>query len=126
MSAVNGKTIAIKLKKPLFGHGGAVNEVILREPTYAEYMEIGDPFLVGLAPDSRIPFMVEDHAVITAYARLLLVSPDALIVEQGGMALAREIRSAVRSFFQDGAEAAGDSAISPTSSPLAPDKTAAQ
>lgn len=119
-----GRTVTIKLDKPIVGHG-LVTKVMLREPTYAEYMEVGDPFLVGVSPGSRIPFIIEDPAVITRYCELLLIEPDALIVQDGGMELAKKIRSAVRSFFRDGDEAGEASETSPTSSPSAPGKTAA-
>jgi hypothetical protein len=119
-----GKTIEIKLAKPIAGHGGAITKVVLREPTYDEYCQHGDPFIVALSPGSKIPFMVEDQAAMSAYADLLLVEPDPLIVRQGGFELAREIRRAVRSFFHDGSEAAEGSETSQTSSPSAPIKTA--
>ncbi len=121
---VKGRTIVIPLDRPITGHGGAVTKAILREPTYDEYMRLGDPFLVGIAPGSNIPFIVEDTAVLAAYCDLLLVEPDALIVKAGGMELAKKIRAAVRSFFRDGDEAGGASPTSPTNSPSEPAKTA--
>jgi hypothetical protein len=119
-----GRTKIIKLDKPIVGHG-VVTKVVLREPTYAEYMEIGDPFLVGVSPGSQIPFIIEDQAVITKYCEVLLVEPDALIIQDGGMELAKKVRQAVKSFFRDGDEAGEASGTSPTSSPSAPGKTAA-
>lgn len=119
-----GRTVTVKLDKPIVGHGGVVTKAVVREPTYAEYMQIGDPFLIGLS-ESRIPFFIEDAAVISKYCEILLVEPDALIIEQGGMELAKKIRAAVKSFFRDGDEAGEASATSPTSSPSAPDRTAA-
>jgi hypothetical protein len=119
-----GKTVEIKLARPIVGHGGSITKVILREPTFDEYLRFGDPFTVALSPGSKIPFMVEDHGAMAAYAELLLVEPDALIVRQGGFELAREILRGVRSFFHDGSEAAEGSETSQTSSPSASDKTA--
>jgi len=118
-----GRTVTIPLDKPIVGHG-VVTKVVMREPTYAEYMEIGDPFLIGVSPGSRIPFVIEDQGVITKYCEILLVEPDALVVQEGGMALAKAVRQAVKSFFRDGDEAGEASGTSPTSSPLAPGKTA--
>jgi hypothetical protein len=118
------REIEIKLAKPLMGHGGPITKVIVREPTYAEYMQHGDPFLVALSPESKIPFAVEDKVALARYAEILVKSPDALILEQGGMELARKITAAVRSFFQDGAEAGEASETLPTSSSSPPDKAA--
>lgn len=118
------ETIEIKLAKPIVGHGAPVTKVVVRAPTYDEYCQFGDPFIVSLSPGSKIPFMVEDQTAMSAYADLLLVEPDALIVRQGGFRLAREIRRAVRSFFQDVSEAAEGSETSQTSSPSAQDKAA--
>jgi hypothetical protein len=120
-----GRTVTVKLDKPIVGHGGVITKAVLREPTYAEYMEIGDPFLVGVSPGSRIPFIIEDPAVISKYCEVLLVEPDALLIQDGGMELAKAIRREVRSFFRDGDEAGEASKTSPTSSPSAPGKTAA-
>lgn len=119
-----GRTIEIKLARPLKGHAGPVTKVVLREPTYDEYMRLGDPFLVALSPDSKIPFAVEDKAALAEYCRILIVEPDGLIVEQGGFALARQITAGVRSFFRDGSEAAGGSGTSRTNSPSASARTA--
>jgi hypothetical protein len=121
---MSGKTVEIKLAKPIVGHGGSITKVVLREPTFDEYLRFGDPFTVALSPGSKIPFMVEDHGAMAAYAELLLVEPDALIVRQGGFELAREILRGVRSFFHDGSEAAEGSETSQTSSPSASAKTA--
>ena len=98
--------VSIPLKRPIVGHKGAITEVKVRKPTFDEYMTLGDPFVVALAPDSKIPFMVEDKVALASYVKLLLVEPtDPLLLGQGGMELARDITRVVRGFFHSGAEA---------------------
>jgi hypothetical protein len=121
---MTGKTVEITLTKPLVGHGGPVTRVVVREPTYAEYLQYGDPFVVALSQESKTPFMVEDNVAFASYMTLLVVEPDALVVQQGGLDLARQVRGAVRSFFRDGAEEGEASEMSPTSSRSEPDKAA--
>lgn len=107
--------VDIPLKKPLIGHHGPIHQVVVREPTYDEYMQHGDPFVVALSPESRIPFMVEDKQVLAAYCALLVVEPaDKLLLAQGGMALAQDIARTVRGFFHTGDGADGASTTSPT------------
>jgi hypothetical protein len=109
--------VKIPLERPLVGHGKTIAEVVVREPTYAEYMELGDPFVVALSPGEKIPFMVEDKAVLAAYCAKLVVEPaDQLLLAQGGHKLARKIAATVRGFFLDGAEATEASETSPTTS----------
>lgn len=110
------KNITIKLDKPLAGHAGPVTQVVIREPTFNEYLDIGDPYVVAQAPVSGIPFILEDKAAIATYARTLIVEPtDPLLLEQGGMVLARKIKEAIKSFFLVGGEADAVSSTLPTS-----------
>jgi hypothetical protein len=100
------KTVKVELAKPIVAHGGAVSHVVLREPTVAEYLEIGDPFLVALSPEGKVPFIVEDKAALASYVKLLVVEPDWLLTEkQLDWRDMRKIMERVRSFFQGGAEA---------------------
>jgi hypothetical protein len=110
------KTVTIPLDTPLTGHGSErVTRVVVREPTFSEYLDNGDPYLVALAPQSGIPFQIEDKQAIAAYARLLIVEPkDPLLLEQGGIALAAKVKEAVRSFFLPAGEAGTGSRTSPT------------
>src|ERR1700721_1263465 len=114
------------LDKPLVGHGAPIKAVVVREPTYDEYMELGDPFVVALSPESRIPFMIEDRGVRAQYCARLVVEPaDPLLLAQGGHHLAKRIALTVRGFFLDGDGAAEASTTSPktSSSPSASNQT---
>lgn len=105
----------IKLTKPLVGHDGPIHEVVLREPRFEEYRELGDPWLIAQTAEGQ-PYAVENAEVVRAYESLCLVSPDASIVPQGGLRLAQRIRREVLGFFQPGDEADEASPTSPTTS----------
>lgn len=121
-----GKRVEIPVSPPLAGHDGPVRKVIIREPTYNEYMLYGDPFVVAQAPKSGVPFVVEDKEAIAAYAGVLVEEPDAIVLEQGGLELAIKVKRAILSFFQAGGgnnqdkPKDGDSPTSPMSSSSPP------
>jgi hypothetical protein len=115
----------IPLDKPLQGHGELIKQVVLREPTFAEYMRIGDPVTLAYAPRSAVPFMLENQEAIAEYAQLLIVEPaDTLLLDQGGLALGKKIKKAILDFFQDGAAGGADSKTSQTTSSLESGKIA--
>ncbi len=120
---MTGKTTRIPVSPPLQGHGGAVHEVVLREPTFRETLDIGKPFVIQFS-EAGIGYIVEFPSVIAQYARLLIVEPDALIVEQGGHKLALQVTRAIISFFLDSDEEAAGSKTLPTSSSSSLDKAA--
>lgn len=102
--------VTIKLDKPPFrplqGHGKTFTEVVIRPPTFDEYLEFGDPFLWAPAPGSKVPYVIPDNGAIAAYTRAMVIEPaDPLILAQGGFELARAIRSEIMRFFGLGAEA---------------------
>lgn len=109
------KTVTIKLEKPLAGHGAPITNVVLREPTFAEYVQYGDP-LIYVPLQSGGFFPSENLDVISKYMTLCVVEPkDQLILEQGGMDLARRIKDAVIGFFLPDVAAVEDSPKKPTS-----------
>jgi len=110
-----GETITIKLKKPLEEPGGLVHEVVLREPTYDEYLVHGDPYTVARSAGG-LPFITENAEVIATYIRICLVTPkDPQILRQGKARLGKEMKEALLSFFRPD-EAEGEaSGTSPTS-----------
>jgi hypothetical protein len=94
------KTVSIPLENPLKGHGGvSIDAVIVREPTYNEFMQHGDPF-IWVPLESGGAFASETPDVLAAYAAILVTEPkDKLLLEQGGFELARKIRSTIMGFF---------------------------
>lgn len=118
------QTVKIPLFTPLVGHSGPITEVILKEPDFDTYLELGDPVTIARAPDGSI-FTVENNVVIRAYIERCLVAPkDPIILEAGGFRLARQLRDAVLGFFRAGPSEAEASKTSATTSSSAPEKDA--
>lgn len=116
------RTVKIPVTPPLMGHSGPIDEVVLREPGFDDYLELGDPITIARAPDGSV-FAVENAVVIRAYIERCLVAPtDLLLLEAGGFRLARQIKEAILGFFRG--ELSGDEAskTSPTTSSSQPAK----
>ncbi len=93
-------TVKIPVSPPLMGHSGPIAEVVLREPDFDTYLELGDPVTIASAPDGSV-FAVENNTVIRTYLQRCLVSPtDPILLEAGGFRLARQLREAVLGFFR--------------------------
>lgn len=114
-----GETVTIKLKQPLEAPDGFVHEVVLREPTFDEYLVHGDPFTVARSAGGT-PFVVESPDVIKAYINLCLVAPkDPQILRQGKARLAKQMKEALMGFFHPDSQEDAAPETSPTSSPSA-------
>jgi hypothetical protein len=113
------ETIVIKLAKPLITQAGPISQIILREPTFDEYMSFGDPYTVA-AGTGGTPFAVENPEVIRQYMAICLVEPkDPALLSQAGARVAREVKDKILSFFQPAEVEAEAPATLPTSSPSA-------
>ncbi len=110
--------VKIPLSKPIVDHGGPVTEIELREPTFDEFLLLGEPYEVARSPETGALFSIENTETIRDYARLLLVRPTTLEQLNGaGFDVARKVRAAVLGFFRDGdGGKAETSEITPTSS----------
>lgn len=99
-------TVTIVLKKPIKGPNGlVVANVILREPTFDDVMELGDPYMIAVT-QSKVPFQVENTEVIKAYLTLCLVEPkDPALLKQINARTAIEIKDKLLAFFQPDAPA---------------------
>ena len=111
-------TIDLQNGKVLKGpNGETFTKVIVREPTFDEYLIHGDPYTVAQAQGGT-PFAVENEDNIRAYINLCLVEPkDPQILKQGNALLARQVKNAILSFFRPDEPAGEVSATSPTNSP---------
>ena len=111
------KTVTIPLDEPLLGHGEPIREVVLREPSYDDYVACGgEPYSIGQSEEGAL-FTIEKPEVIWAYARACMVQPkDGLLLAKRSFRVAREVRKAVLGFFRDTGAAAAPSEISPTTS----------
>ena len=49
----------IKLRRPLLSPEGPVSQIVIREPTFDEYLSFGDPYSIAYT-DSGTPFGVEN------------------------------------------------------------------
>lgn len=109
------KTETIALDEPIIGHGEPIKTIILKEPTYEDYMEIGDPYEIGES-EGGVRFTVQNPEAVRAYIDRCLVQPkDQLLLAQCSAKIGRKVRLAVLGFFRDVEEAAGASTTSQTS-----------
>ncbi len=114
------KTVRIPLPEPIASHGGPISEIVLRQPTYDEYVSCGgEPYSIGESEDGAL-FTIEKPEVIWAYAQACMVTPkDPLLLSQlgpGNWTVAREVRKAIMGFFRAPAAASAPSETSPTTS----------
>ena len=94
------KTVSIPVAGGLIGHGAAIQNVVLREPTYAEYLEFGEPTQIVFLGEGRY-IVNELPTVIQEYVKVCLIEPkQPLLLEAGGMKLARAVKDSVLSFFR--------------------------
>lgn len=106
--------VRIPVPGGLITHGGAVHEVVLKPPTYDDFLNLGEIETYGRSPDGTV-FMVENSETLRAYIAKCLVEPkDPLALNQGGVKLARAVKGAVLDFFRDDASEAAPSPTSPT------------
>lgn len=112
------ETVTIPLSKPLRApNNEMIKQVILREPTFDEYLAYGDPFTVAQSSGGT-PFVVENEEIIRRYIALCLVEPkDPALLEQGNARLGRALKQGLLNFFQPDVPEAAASEKSPTNSP---------
>ncbi|WP_158810232.1 hypothetical protein [Beijerinckia sp. L45] len=100
-SETMAKEVRIPWPKGLVTHRGVCTEIVLREPTYDEYLDLGEIVTYGKAPDGTI-FPVENSEVLRSYIARCIVEPkDPLALTQGGVKLGRAVKGAVEGFFRD-------------------------
>lgn len=108
--------LTIELANPLRSPQGDVTKIILREPTFDEYLSFGDPYSVAYT-ESGVPFGVENPEVIRRYMFACLVEPkDPATLQQAGASLARDVKNKLLSFFQPAEAVIEGSETSPTKS----------
>lgn len=111
-----GEVREVPLKKPITGHEGPISKVVLREPTYDEYLVHGDPYTVASSKGQNA-FIVESADVIAAYMTICVVEPkDPALLKQCVARDGRDIKEALLSFFRPDAEGGAGSANSRTNS----------
>lgn len=95
------KTTTVTLAEPVLWHDQQVREIALRAPTFAEFMDLGEPYAEGYAK-SGIYFRNVDYQTVREYAQRLMVDQDKVhALGLLGLADARKVRDAVLDFFRE-------------------------
>ena len=106
-----------KIERPIVTGDGPISEIVLRDPLYADYRALGDPWVIVYDDQGRgAPMDRED--IIFGYVERCLVSPKSpLLLEHLSLNDARKLRKWVEAFFRpDVAATEGSTTSSPTSS----------
>jgi hypothetical protein len=98
--------ITIPLKEPLKGPNGVtITKIVLREPTFDEYLAFDDPYTV-MASREGTPYVIENLESIKNYIARCLVEPaDPALLSQAGVRVGQQVKRAMLSFFQPDAPA---------------------
>jgi len=93
-------TKTIQLKRPFDGAAGKVTQVVVQEPTAADYFALGAPQTWVRASGGMA--LVDNDAAIRAYAERLIKEPDPLIAMTHMSVLdAIAVKDAILGFFQE-------------------------
>ena len=99
------KKTTIDLIEPFSGPSGMVPRVVVREPKTAEFIEMGEPFVVARNPDGTV-YAVENDKTIKAYIEVCIVEPDPLLaLAQMSLSDAIRVKAALLDFFRAAREA---------------------
>lgn len=94
------ETKTVPLKKPFPGGDGPVTEIVIGEPSGADYFALGEPR--GWVKSGGGAALVDNDQVIKAYTERMIVKPDPLLaMTQLKLQDARAVRECVLSFFED-------------------------
>jgi hypothetical protein len=96
------KTITVKLRTPIVGHGAPVTEVIVREPAGKDLMELGEPYSFIRTPKEGVPIFNEYVEIVQAYIQRCVTAPKAdWLLLEGQLSLidALAVKEALLGFF---------------------------
>ena len=94
------KTVTIEVEEGITGHRGVSHKIVLREPTYDDFMDLGDA-VSPVPAGNGLVYMMPNHDKIRAYAERLMIEPtDQLSILNLPMKYAREVTDAVANFFR--------------------------
>ncbi|MFG1226030.1 phage tail assembly protein [Xanthobacter wiegelii] len=105
-------TKTVHLSAPVTTYDGQVREVVLRAPTYSDFMALGDPTSLIIAAGSALP--QDDMVVIRQYVERLSSVPPEHLTQIHALVDAMALAEAVKRFFREAS--AGISTPSPTPS----------
>lgn len=87
----------VTLTRPIVTHGGDVRAIILREPTYSDFFDLGDPTAWIYMDGARLPQV--DQSVVRRYVERL-ADVDAVALEQiKSLADAMALQRVIHDFF---------------------------
>lgn len=88
----------VYLDRAIVTHTGHVAEVVLRAPTYDDFMALGDPTAVILSVGSAV--QQDDMGLLRAYVERLSSVPPELLSQIKSLADAMALVGAVKDFFR--------------------------
>ncbi|MFG1332021.1 hypothetical protein V5F41_12310 [Xanthobacter autotrophicus] len=104
----------VTLTRPLVTHEGETRAIVLREPSYGDFMALGDPTAMVLSVGSALP--QDDMAVIRGYIERC-ANVDPLLLDQiKVLADAMALAEAVKGFFTAASAAVSKTSPTPSSS----------
>lgn len=68
----------IKLSTPITAHDAQVTELTLREPTTADYIEIGAPMLIVMGDDDSAGVRIQPKAIARYISKLAGIPPSSV------------------------------------------------
>lgn len=87
----------VTLTRPVVTHEGDVRAIVLREPTYSDFFDLGDPTAWIFMDGARLPQV--DQAVVRRYVERL-ANIDAVVLEQiKSLADAMALQRVIHDFF---------------------------
>jgi hypothetical protein len=93
----------IKLDKPIKAHGGPCKAIVLREPLYEDYLNIGDVYSVAQTVGGQV-FAVDNMPNIRQYIETCLVEPkDPALLNQLPAKIAKKLKDTILGFFREDA-----------------------
>ncbi len=98
------RTVTVKLESPVEWFGKFLSEVVLREPTAGEFIDLGEPQIWARSADGGI-FAIEQGGAIKQYLdKCLKVENGSDIFLLLSLKDGKAIKGALLSFFSDAAE----------------------
>jgi hypothetical protein len=98
-------TKTIKISRPVEMHGKIINELVLKEPTGGNYLDLGEPHVIARSPDGSV-YAVENEAVIKAYLdRCVEHEHGSVVLRLLGLADSKRVKAALLDFFTEANQA---------------------
>lgn len=92
---------SVKLSKRYEAHGTPFDSVTVREPRFADLLELGEPYEFQRAGGNNV--VIENVATVAAYVRRCVQEPGFEMLGELSIDDARKVRNAVLGFFMSGA-----------------------